>query len=310
MKAFDQKIKHKIESLAEVPGVKFNEKKVWSKVNNHLRKNWFPGPSLLIVLLISFTLLFQQKRTKLNGYKQINNQILPTLIETTVNQQTENILILKDTLEIYNIPPDIKEKQPDVPIKKLKSLSNEMSSDHSLITVHSIVTATNEKSSFPPLPAKSMVKTKEKEAFVETRKESQSVGFTYLKPINKQLSLSYGIHFNKQRYWTFYTNELGYQPKEHFLLEIPVGLRYNFLKKNAKLNPFVYLGLRNTYLVQNNFNTVQFNLGVEADLSIDYRIFSGKYGQKTYLRFKVPLYRKNFMHRSIYQPNLYDALNH
>lgn len=317
MEEFDRHIKSKIESLTEVPGVKFNEKRVWRRI----RSNWgsdLTPLTVAIVLLISAVVVFHslnedQSEHIASGISRESKSDVSVdpdsvvISEEAIPKENDS---MKETFTITEGEEHVaKASIDDVnrPSSSISSSSLKEVKDDSDQSISSDESSPQEKTPIvnrePPI-----VNNVHKELAITSGKESQTVGITHLKGLDNRFSLSYGIQFNRS--WSRRFNHIEGQnkPFEFYRIQIPIGLRYDLRQKNGLLNPFLYTGLINNFFLKPNSKNMNYNLRFESELGLDIRIFSTEDGKKGHLRFKYPLYNKSIINQGIQRPSLYDVL--
>lgn len=302
MEEFDRHIKSKIDSLNEVPGVEFDEERVWKKIKSNWSKGLFFGFSSIFILVSSmlFFLSKDESQRKIAEYNQVKESIPVDLIDSTIAQVTEGFSFENLNVEGADSIRDFKRKSS----KEAKSVMNQSS------PIHQAKKLVKKQSPSPPELVDIQVKEREKEISVSLGKESQTLRITHLKEVNNHLSLTYGIQFNRSLNQKFGTREGMLMPFEINQIQIPLGIRYNFSRRDRQFKPYLYTGFMNSFLLSSDSRAMDYNLKFESYLGIDYQIFSTEDGKKGYLRFQLPISNKNLINQGVYKPSLYDVLKH
>lgn len=300
MEEFDRYIKHKIDSLNEVPGVEFDEVRVWKKIKSNWSKGLFFGLSMIFILvsLMFFFLSKDESQIKIAEYNQVKEHIPVVLIDSTIAQVAEGF-----SFENLNV-----EGADSIRDSTLKSSKESKSGRNQSSPIHQDEKLVKKQSTAPLKLVDSHVKEMKKEISVSIGKENLTVGITHLKEVNNHLSLTYGIQFNRSLNQRFGKREVMLIPFEINQIQIPFGVRYNFFNRERQFKPYVYTGFINSFLLSSYSRTMDYNLKFESGLGLDYRIFSTKDGKKGYLRFRLPIYNKNMINQGVYKPSLYDVL--
>ncbi len=339
MEEFDRHIKSKIDSLDEVPGVTFDEKRVWKKIGS----NWGRNMTLLTVAMVLLTSV-----VTVNGlYKEEQNeQVVSSIsreIKSDLSVDSTGVVISEEALpkenfsnkETYTIPKvkehvakaskggvhipprllstdsvqqveEMKEVEETEEVQEVEVVNND--SDQSIRSDETYRSLPQEEKEPVVNRAPGTVNKDRKELVFTSDGENQTVGITQLERLDNRFSLSYGIQINRARYRRLNLTEGQNKPVEFYQIEIPVGLRYSLHPKNGLLKPFLYTGLKSSFFLNPNSNNRNYNLSLESELGLDIRIFTTKNGKKGYLRFKYPLYNKNIINQGIQRPSLYDVL--
>lgn len=315
MEEFDRHIKSKIDSLHEVPGVKFDEKRVWRRIWS----NWGRNLILLtvaIVLLISTVAVFHSRNEDQNEHiassisRESKSDVSVDSNSVVISEEAipkENYS-MKETFTITKDKESVAKASKDdvnIPSSSVKEVKDD--SDQSISPDETYRSSPQEKT---PIVNREpgIVNNVRKELTITSGRENQTVGITHLERLDNRFSLSYGIQFNRSWDRRFNLIEGQNKPFEFYQIQIPVGLRYSLRKENRLLNPFLYTGLKNSFFLKPNSNNMNYNLRFESELGLDIRFFSTKDGKKGYLRFKYPLYNKNIINQGIERPSLYDVL--
>ncbi len=302
MEELDRHIKSKIDSLSEVPGVEFDEERVWKRIKSNWREGLFFGLSLILIFVSLIIIFFikDESRRKIVEYNQAKESIPAIFIDSTITQATEEFSFENLNVDGADSISDFKHKSSE----ESKSRVNQSS------LIHQAKKLVKNQSTSPSELVASQVKERKKEISVSLGKENQTIGITHLKEVNNHLSLTYGIQFNRRLNQRIETREGMLMPFEINQIQIPLGVRYNFFNRERQFKPYLHAGFINSFLLSPDSRTMDYNLMFESDLGLDYRIFSTKDGKKGYLRFRLPIYNKNMINQGVYKPSLYDVLKH
>jgi len=300
MEEFDRHLKSKVESLTEVPGVKFDEKRVWRSV----KSGWNGGSSLLIgvVLLFLSAIMYIHPQDE----DLVKHTEFPVSKEIVAEVSADSNIVESTSVT----PLAIYQLQKEDSIDSVKfSLSNQLEdSVYAATSMQRSSRLVHTKNDPPVERTSGKLQGRKKEISITLSKENQSIGVTHLRRLGNHLSLSYGVHFNNSWNRNFNRRESIIKPVNIHQIQFPVGLRYEFINRERRFNPFLYAGLKQSVLFQPNTKSIDYHLTFESELGLDYRIFSTRNGKNGYLRFKLPLYNKGIINQGMYQPSLYDVL--
>lgn len=316
MEAFDRHIKSKIESLTEVPGVAYNEKRVWKRI--WLSRNGgvaFFTVAIILLTSIAAIILLPHEGQRENEAACLAKEGKPGIVAdtTSVVYPEKEIRPGKfDTGETnpFTKPGNSLVKNINGDGNMLPSLAKKAGNDLGQPAGGNKPFATRQQVKKPfPDRVGDTTNTVQKALSITPGKGSLAFGVARLKRIDNRFSLRYGIQFNRHWGEKFVEGEGINRRFEIHQIQLPVGLRYNFRRAEGRFNPFFYNGLNSSFLFGADAKAMDYSMGFESALGLDYRIFSTEDGKKGYLRFKLPLYNKNIINQGLYQPSLYDALN-
>lgn len=323
MEDFDQLIRSKINSLDNVPGVEFNEEKVWRKIKPRLGGSVFFALGLITLLALLTTVFVSWEKNQIqmvkpqeakdsksealteakflredipNAQRELKRQ---GLIDTSSMQTTDELLVSKNSIPEVDLIKDFRL----VPSKK---------SESGVVQIALVDPAKRvlDKEKSVPLsaPLASQAEHEAQEISFSTGSNGQTLGLTRLKRVDDRFSLTYGLQFSRNSGTRFQSNEDVNTRFNSNSVQVPIGLRYNLFKKERRFRAHISGEFRNSFLSSPVTNALEYNLSFESNLSLDYRIFSTPDGKRGYLRFRLPIYNTNIINQGVYQPSLYDAL--
>lgn len=303
MEKFDRHIKSKIDSLHEVPGVEFDEESVWKRIKFKSGRNlfFFIGSILLLISLVIILLPKNESQRKITEYNQVKESISKVLIDSSIVQNTEEILF-----------KNLKEAEVDS-VRDLKSISKVVPKDNAYQStpIHPVKkVSAHKQSTSPPQLGSGQVNKSKKEYSITAGKDNQTIGITHSMRLENRLLFVHGIQFNRGFNHGFSVNEPMFMPFEINQIQIPLGVRYNLFKRERRFKPHLFAGFLNSLLLSSDARTMEYNLKFEFDLVLKYQIYSTKDGKKGYLRFRVPIYNKDIINQGVYKPSLYNVLKH
>lgn len=302
MEEFDHHIKSKIDSLHKVPGVEFDEERIWKRIKPSSGGClfFFIGLILLLTSLIIIFLPKSESQREIVEDNHMKESMHEIAIDSNSIQTTKELQFRSLKIEGADSVRDFKSKP-----SKLKNSVNQLHSIHRTKKVPA------QKQSTPQYELISgQVKEIKKEFSVSVGRGNQTIGITHVKEVNNHVSLTYGIQFNRNFNQRVKTNEHLFRPFEINQIQIPLGVRYSFFNGKRKFQPHVYAGFTNSFLLSSDSRAMDYTLKFESNLVLDYRIFSTKDGKKAYLGFRLPIYNKNIINQGVYKPSLYDLLKH
>lgn len=301
MEEFDRQIKSKIDSLAEVPGIKFDEERVWKKIK--LNPSLGPLSFIVPIFLLSFLSIgFLYKHWSQRNHirqDQIEESISEVLIDSNSVQSKKARLFIKTEIQGADSVIGLRSELND----ESKNSENQVTSIQG--TKKKLLHKQSE--SLYEFVDDGQENARKKEFFVSVGKGSHTLGITRLRELNNRFLLTYGIQINRNFAQVFETNEGVFMSSEINQIEVPIGVRYNFFTDERQFKLHAYAGLTNSFSLPNTIGT-DYNLKFDSNISFDYRIFSTKDGKEAYLRFRLPIYNKNIINKGVYKPSLYDVL--
>lgn len=321
MEEFDRQIRIKIDSLDEVPGVEFDEKRVWKKIKPRLSLGSFLFVGLLLTFLTTIFLIKPESQTQIIEYNQLQESTSMGLTEPKVvhvdsaNEIEEfkiQVLIDSSNIQIAKELPILKiERQGIDSVKYSGSTSNENPKNGYVKTTSThqkkkIPIKKKETPEFESLSGQTNEKTKE--LSISLGKNNQTIGITHLWKANNHFHFTYGLQINRSFDLTRETNEKVFTSFNAIQYQVPIGIRYNLSNSERRFRSFLSTDLINSFPASFYNGTIDYNLSFEANLNLDYQVFSTKGGKNGFLRFKLPLYKKDLVNQGMYRPSLYDAL--
>lgn len=321
MEEFDRQIKSKIDSLGEVPGVVFDEDRVWRKVSPRLRGDWFLFTGLFLTLaFLTIILLSQDEREfEIVEYHRIEESptkgSMPSIIfsaDSNAVQALEN----QDLIDSITTQTAKESTTSAMEIQKTdsaKSTSHKWSEKPKNCNVETSLIYEKEKAfdkqkSAPVFESLESQTNEKNEISFSVGHRNQTIGITQLKKIDSRFLLAYGIQFNRSFHQELKPNEGLFMPDANNQIQVPLGIRYNLLKGDRQFRLHLHAGLMNSFLLFPDTRSMDHNLSVESDLIFDYRIFSTMDGKKGYLRLRLPLYNADIINTGVYKPTVFNKL--
>lgn len=318
MEDFDRQLKAKINSLDKVPGVEFDEARVWSKIKLGLGGNLSLLGGAMIMLTV-FTIIFiarPENQTKLAKDDQPKKDASESLIASNILQDDGSAAV--EELQTQNLVEtkvvQITEESL-LPKKELQGISSSKyfevkPSDKSQRNVVQIspTSALEEAPSAPVFEALSRTNETEKEFSISAGRGNQKVAITHLRKIDDHFSLTYGFQVARNFDLRFRSNESAFlNPTTHHI-QFPLGVRYNLYSKKNRFKMHVSTDFVSSFLTSPYTPAVDYSLSLESYLRLDYRFFSGRNGKEGFVGFRLPLFNRNMINGGAHKPSLYDLL--
>lgn len=323
MEDFDQLIRSKIDTLDKVPGVEFNEEKVWRKIKPRLGGSVFFALGLITLLALLTTVFVSWEKNQIqmvkpqeakdrksealteakflredipNAQRELKRQ---GLIDTSSMQTTVELLISKNSIPEVDLIKDFRL----VPSKKPES------SIAQTVLVNQAKKVVDKEESVPlSAPFASQAEQEVQEVSFSAGSNGQTLGLTRLKRVDDRFYLTYGLQFSRDFDPRLESDQVVNKMFKRNSVQVPIGLRYNLFEKERRFRAHISGEFRNSFLASSITNAMAYNLSFESNLSLDYRIFSTPDGKRGYLRFRLPIYNTSIINQGVYRPSLYDAL--
>jgi len=293
MEEFDQHIKSQIDSLHEVPGGEFDEKGVWKRIKSNSNQNLLYFFGCILVISLAFIFFNRPETNRITAeVKKVEDHQPETLVDSS-NTKPEVSLPLQSPEHAHSSQDfDKKTEEPE----KITSLEASTSQPKKLIV---------QKLDKPTSPlTDSRISDSDHELSVSIAKGNRTVEVTQLKRLNNRFTFTYGIRSSRSFGTRFSEDGYLYRPFGFNQIQIPIGVRYNFLGRKRAFKPFLYAGFNNSLSLPSNNKSAGYNLNFESNLTLDYRIFSTRGGKKGYLRVRLPIFNYNIINT----PGRYNVL--